>query len=194
VPRISAARANAQRERILDAALTCFAREGFHAATMQDIVTESGLSPGAIYGYFKGKTEVVMRATFKALGDGKQVVGFFSLTVGQVQPEDATVRLLKGQPADRPVPVVILARLAVDRAHQGKDLGRSLLQEAMLRFNDLAEHAGVRALAAHALDEQAKAFYLRFGFDESPTDPLHLILLAKDLNRFLDQAGGREGP
>jgi AcrR family transcriptional regulator len=60
VPRITAARASAQRERILDAALTCFAREGFHAATMQDIVAESGLSPGAIYGYFKGKTDVVM--------------------------------------------------------------------------------------------------------------------------------------
>jgi TetR/AcrR family transcriptional regulator, transcriptional repressor of aconitase len=59
VPRITPARASAQRERILDAALTCFAREGFHAATMQDIVTESGLSPGAIYGYFKGKTDVV---------------------------------------------------------------------------------------------------------------------------------------
>jgi TetR/AcrR family transcriptional regulator, transcriptional repressor of aconitase len=59
VPRITAARASAQRERILDAALTCFAREGFHAATMQEIVTESGLSPGAIYGYFKGKTDVV---------------------------------------------------------------------------------------------------------------------------------------
>lgn len=60
MPRITAARASAQRERILDAALTCFAREGFHAATMQDIVAESGLSPGAIYGYFKGKTDVVM--------------------------------------------------------------------------------------------------------------------------------------
>jgi AcrR family transcriptional regulator len=60
VPRITAARASAQRERILDAALTCFAREGFHAASMQDIVAESGLSPGAIYGYFKGKTEMVM--------------------------------------------------------------------------------------------------------------------------------------
>jgi AcrR family transcriptional regulator len=60
VPRITPARASAQRERILDAALTCFAREGFHAATMQDIVSESGLSPGAIYGYFKGKTDVVM--------------------------------------------------------------------------------------------------------------------------------------
>jgi TetR/AcrR family transcriptional regulator, transcriptional repressor of aconitase len=60
VPRITAARATAQRERVLDAALTCFARQGFHAATMQDIVAESGLSPGAIYGYFKGKTDVVM--------------------------------------------------------------------------------------------------------------------------------------
>jgi AcrR family transcriptional regulator len=60
VPRITPARASAQRERILDAALSCFAREGFHAATMQDIVAESGLSPGAIYGYFKGKTDVVM--------------------------------------------------------------------------------------------------------------------------------------
>src|SRR6185436_515432 len=60
MPRITAARASEQRGRILDAALTCFAREGFHAATMQDIVAESGLSPGAIYGYFKGKTEVVM--------------------------------------------------------------------------------------------------------------------------------------
>jgi AcrR family transcriptional regulator len=60
VPRITAARANAQRERILDAALTCFARGGFHAASMQDIVAESGLSPGAIYGYFDSKTDVVM--------------------------------------------------------------------------------------------------------------------------------------
>jgi AcrR family transcriptional regulator len=60
VPRLTAARADAQRARILDAALTCFAREGFHAATVQDIVAESGLSPGAIYGYFKGKTEIVM--------------------------------------------------------------------------------------------------------------------------------------
>ena len=60
MPRITAARANEQRERILDAALTCFAREGFHAATVQNIVVESGLSPGAIYGYFKGKTEIAM--------------------------------------------------------------------------------------------------------------------------------------
>src|SRR5271163_3313733 len=59
VPKLTPARAKAQRDRILDAALTCFARQGFHAATMQDIVGESGLSPGAIYGYFAGKTDMV---------------------------------------------------------------------------------------------------------------------------------------
>jgi TetR/AcrR family transcriptional regulator, transcriptional repressor of aconitase len=58
MPRITAARAKEQRDRILDAALTCFARNGFHGATIQDIVKESGLSPGAIYGYFESKTEI----------------------------------------------------------------------------------------------------------------------------------------
>src|SRR5215831_13649313 len=58
MPRITATRAKEQRDRILDAALTCFARDGFHGATIQDVVKESGLSPGAIYGYFKSKTEI----------------------------------------------------------------------------------------------------------------------------------------
>jgi TetR/AcrR family transcriptional regulator, transcriptional repressor of aconitase len=60
MPKLTPARAEKQRERILDAALDCFARQGFHAATMADIVTASGLSPGAIYGYFEGKTEMVL--------------------------------------------------------------------------------------------------------------------------------------
>ncbi len=128
--------------------------------------------------------------TFVTTSDGEQVAGFFSLTVGQVRSEDATARLLKGQPADRSVPVVILARLGVDRAHQGRGLDRSLLQDAMLRFGTIAESAGVRGLVAHALDEPAQTFYLRFGFEPSPTDPLHLILLAKDLRLLLDEAGG----
>lgn len=128
--------------------------------------------------------------TFVTTSDGEKVAGFFSLTVGQVRSEDATVRLLKGQPADRPVPVVILARLGVDRAHQGRGLGRSLLQEAMLRFATIAENAGVRGLVAHAQDERAMGFYLRFGFEPSPTDPLHLIVLAKDLRLFLGEVGG----
>src|SRR5437899_3356206 len=71
--------------------------------------------------------------TFVTTDDGKQVVGYYALAVGEVRPADATTRLLKGQPQERPVPVVILARLAVDRRHQGKRIGRSLLQDGMLR-------------------------------------------------------------
>jgi GNAT superfamily N-acetyltransferase len=118
--------------------------------------------------------------------DGKRVIGYYALAVGQAEPSDATERVLKGQPAKRPVPVVILARLAVDQAHQGKGIGRSLLQDALLRCVGAAESVGIRALVVHA-NEDASGFYDRFGFESSPTDPLHRILLLKDLRRFLDE-------
>lgn len=116
---------------------------------------------------------------------GDRVVGYHALTVGEVLAEDATARLLKGQPAGRPVPVLVLARLAVDRNHQGGGVGRSLLQDALLRCDAVAESAGVRAVVAHARPE-ATRFYDNFGFEESPTDALHRILLMKDLRRFLE--------
>jgi GNAT superfamily N-acetyltransferase len=121
--------------------------------------------------------------------DGKRVVGFYSLAIGQVQPNDATERLLKGQPAGRPVPVIVLGRLAVDREHQRHGLGRSLLQDALLRCDQVSGSVGVRAVVAHALP-RATAFYGYFGFEKSPTDPLHRILLVKDLRRFLKTVEG----
>jgi GNAT superfamily N-acetyltransferase len=121
--------------------------------------------------------------------DGKRVVGFYSLTIGQVLPSDATERLLKGQPAGRPVPVIVLARLAVDQEHQKRGLGRSLLQDTLLRCDQVSESIGIRAVVAHALPEAA-AFYDYFGFEESPTDPLHRILLLKDLRRYLKTIEG----
>lgn len=130
---------------------------------------------------------------FVTTDEGEQVVGYYALVVGQVESADATERMLKGQPVDRPIPVVVLARLAVDQAHQDRGLGRSLLQDAMLRCAAVADQAGVRALVVHAADEKARAFYRRFGFEGSPTDPLHLILLIKDLKRFLDQAESTHG-
>lgn len=120
--------------------------------------------------------------------DGERLVGFYVLAGGQVEPGDATARLLKGQSTGRPVPVVVLARLAVDRRQQGRGVGRSLLQDAMLRCATVAESIGVRALVVHAATEEARRWYLQFGFEVSPTDPLHLILLMKDLKRFLDEA------
>jgi predicted N-acetyltransferase YhbS len=116
--------------------------------------------------------------------DGGRPAGYYALAIGQVEPDDATERLLKGQPAGRPVPVLLIARLAVDRRDQGQGLGRSLLQDVLLRCLAAAEIVGVRAVAAHA-HEQASGFYDRFGFEASPTDPLHRILLLKDLREFL---------
>lgn len=120
--------------------------------------------------------------------DGRRVVGYFALTVGQVMAADATERALRGQPAERPLPVLILARLAVDRLHQGKGVGRSLLQIALLRCDEVAETVGVRAVVAHA-NEDASGFYDAFGFESSPTDPAHRILLLKDLRRLLGEFG-----
>lgn len=112
------------------------------------------------------------------------VVGYYALTVGQVEPEMGTPRLAQGQPSSRPIPVAVLARLAVDRAHQGRGLGRSLLQNALLRCTEAAQQVGIRAIVVHA-HVDAIEFYRRFGFESSPTDPFHLVLLMKDIESLL---------
>lgn len=118
----------------------------------------------------------------------ERVVGFFALAAGSVAPKDATPRLMKGQPPGRPVPTVLLARLAVDLEHQGRGVGRSLLQDSMLRVATIGEMAGARALTAHAIDHDARRWYARFGFESSSTDSHHLILLMKDLLKLIDEA------
>ncbi len=115
------------------------------------------------------------------------VVGYYALTVGQVEPSRGTGRMAKGQPPGYPAPVAILARLAVDQAHQGRGLGRSLLQDALLRCASAAQQVGIRALVVHSL-EGVTGFYEGFGFEPSPTDPLHLVLLMKDIERLLASA------
>lgn len=121
--------------------------------------------------------------------DGQRVVGFYALAAAELRPEDASARALKGQPKGRPIPAVLLARLAVDLAHQGKGLGWSLLQDAMLRANEAAAELGIRVMLVHAKHERASRWYGRFGFEESATDPLHMILLMKDLRALLSAAG-----
>jgi predicted N-acetyltransferase YhbS len=88
-----------------------------------------------------------------------------------------------------PVPAILLARLAVDHRHQRVGLGRSLLQDVLLRCLEAAEAIGVRVLLVHAKHEAAKAWYLQFGFEESPTDPLHLMMMLKDVRAFLEWHG-----
>jgi GNAT superfamily N-acetyltransferase len=122
---------------------------------------------------------------FATTTDDEAVVGYYALAAASVEPEAATARVRKGEPR-RPVPVVLLARLAVDRRHQNRGVGRSLLQDAVLRCLRAAESVGVRAMLVHAKHDEARAWYEKYGFEPSPTDPLHLMILIKDLRAFVD--------
>jgi GNAT superfamily N-acetyltransferase len=119
--------------------------------------------------------------TYVALS-GELVVGYYSLAVGEVAYDGAPDRLSKGL-ARHPIPIMLLARLAVNSAWQGRGLGAGLLKDAMRRTLQAADIAGIRAFAVHAKDERARNFYAHFGFIPSPTDPLHLYLLIKDIRR-----------
>lgn len=121
--------------------------------------------------------------TYIALADG-QIAGYYTLAVGQVDFDDAPQRLTKGL-ARHPVPIMLLARLAIASSWQGKGLGAGLLKDAMLRTLQAAEIAGIRAFAVHAKDYQARAFYEYFDFVPSPTDPYHLFRLLKDVRGLL---------
>ena len=92
--------------------------------------------------------------------------------------------MMKGL-AGHPVPVMILARLAVDKAHQRKGLGQALLKDALLRMAQAADIAGVRCLLVHAKDDVARQWYASWEFEPSPTDPYHLFLMLKDLKSLL---------
>ncbi len=115
--------------------------------------------------------------------DENRVVGYFSLTVGQVDSLDAPEQIRKGM-GQYPIPVVILARLAVSINHQGRGIGTALLQDAIRRTLIIAEQAGIRAMLTHPIDEDDNRFYLRFGFSPSPLREQQLLLLLKDAKRI----------
>lgn len=106
--------------------------------------------------------------------DSHQVVGFYSLATGSVNHTEATGGLRRNMPD--PIPVIILARLAIDCAFHGQGLGADLLHDALLRSYRVAENVGVRALMVHALTHSAKRFYLHHGFKASTTQERTLFL------------------
>ena len=118
------------------------------------------------------------------VADPKRVMGFYSLTVGQVDSLEAPERIRKGM-GRYPIPVVILARMAVSLADQGKGIGRGMLQDAIRRTLLISEQAGIRALLTHPIDQEAERFYLRFGFEASPIREGQLLLLLKDVRKTL---------
>lgn len=115
---------------------------------------------------------------------GDRVIGYYSLVPASVEAEDAPPRVLKGQ-GRYPVPVILMARFALDISEQGKGLGKALFRDALRRALAGADAIGGRAFLVHAKDEEAYAFYRRFGMEESPTHPLHLFLLFKDIRQSL---------
>lgn len=116
-----------------------------------------------------------------------RVVGYHALTVGSIDHAEATGRAKKGMPK-HPIPVMLLARLAVDESVQGRGLGLFLLRDAMSRAVSVADQAGVRLLLVHAVNDEARAFYERFGFEPSPTDPMNLQFLIKEIRREIDSS------
>jgi GNAT superfamily N-acetyltransferase len=114
-----------------------------------------------------------------------RVVGYYALTVASLEREEATGRASRGMPR-HPIPAMLLARLAVDESVQRKGVGSTLLADAMQRTLLVAEETGIRLLLVHAVNEDARSFYLHYGFEASPSDPMNLQLLIKDIRATIE--------
>ena len=111
---------------------------------------------------------------------GQEVIGFYTIVAGEVHHTNAPGHVVKGMPR-HPIPLLVHARLAVHSSAQGLGIGAGLLLDALGRTLQVADVVGIRALAVHAKDDQAAAFYRHFGFAPSPTDPRHLFMIIKDI-------------
>ena len=114
------------------------------------------------------------------IGEGR-VVGYYALATGAVAHAMATGRVRRNMP--EPIPVMVIARLAVDLAYQGTGLGSALLRDALLRTLVVSEAVGIRAVLLHAMSDEAKRFYLHHGFAESPVDPMTMMVLLADVEK-----------
>jgi GNAT superfamily N-acetyltransferase len=114
---------------------------------------------------------------------GKRVVGYYALAVGAVAHVEAPGRVRRNMPD--PVPVMVIGRLAVDQAMQGRAVGPALLRDAVLRTLQAAEIAGIRAILVHAISERAKGFYEKWGFTSSPLEPMTLMITVIEAQKAL---------
>ena len=112
--------------------------------------------------------------TYVLADENARVVGYYALAAGAVSHRDATSNVRRNMPD--PVPVLVLARLAIDLSRQGQQWGSTLLKDAVQRTYAVSNQAGIRALLVHALNDRAKAFYEGYGFTTSPTHALTLML------------------
>ena len=117
------------------------------------------------------------------IGEGDRVAGYYALASGAVTVATVPGKFRRNMPD--PIPVVLLGRLAIDRAWQGRGLGRALFRDAALRVSQAADAIGIRGIVVHALSEDARKFYLALGFSECPHEPLVLVVTLQDLRTAL---------
>lgn len=114
---------------------------------------------------------------------GQEIAGYYALATGAIAHAEATGRVRRNMPD--PVPVIILGRLAIASKFQGHGIGAALLRDAVLRIVQAAEIAGIRAILVHAISDQAKRFYEKYGFIPSPADPMTLMITVAEAARIL---------
>lgn len=116
-------------------------------------------------------------------GDGENVVGYYALASSSIASNEATGRFRRNMPD--PIPVVVLARLAIDQSYQRRGLGRGLVRDASKRVLLAGEEIGIRGMIVHAISEEAKAFYLGMGFIPSPVSDMMLMISLSELRENL---------
>jgi len=112
--------------------------------------------------------------TFVVTDDQGQVLAYYALAAGAVSHQESPGSIRRNMP--EPIPVMVLARLVVDQRLQGRQVGGALLKDALRRAAAVAQNVGVRALLVHALNEDARQFYIHYGFVASPVNPMTLML------------------
>ena len=122
--------------------------------------------------------------TFVLLDENASVIGYYSLLMGSISQIEATERVRKGT-GRYPIPVIVVARLAVNQKSQGQGIGRALLRDAVIRGVNISKEVAFRAIITHPIDEEAANFYLRFGFEQSPISSGQLMILVKDVRKAL---------
>ena len=121
------------------------------------------------------------------VADAHKVVGYYAIASGAIAVASSVGRFRRNMPD--PIPVAVLGRLAIDRAQQGRGLGRALFRDCALRVANAADTIGIRGIVVHAISDQAKAFYQTLGFDPSPADPMTLMVTLADIRQVIDETG-----
>lgn len=115
--------------------------------------------------------------------EARRVIGYYALASGAISVPSAVGRFRRNMPD--PIPVAVLARLAIDRGWQGQGLGRALFRDSAARISNAADSLGIRGIVVHAISEQARAFYLAIGFEPSPLDQMTLMVTLNDVRAIL---------